>query len=643
MANPISPQLPFDPAEDDLQALDFALILELLPSAALAYNRSSDVIISVNQKLQDLSSFEPLALTGKSLSALISLRLDTNPTGKEARLVQLKTAGGSKIQANLRIRSLSLTNQIVALIFTPPASQAETEIKEGSFTFVESLLRVQAQDSTSAALSAAAEIVHGALHAQAAAAYLLRKAENQLMRVRLNTDLQSAQFPEKLPLASAPALQPLVWKSNQKPSSILEELALVKGFHYLLVLPMVSRNEMLGQIIAAGFGSPPDEENLRQLALLAAGTAGTLHHLERVENAQRTVQRTRQVVQLEHAISDNMEEGLIILTPDLCVAEMNPSAEMMLGYASSEVFLQKADMVLIGNETLSALYKSAQQGISTKAGSNLRLNTRTGKDFLAQVLCIPVMTDGKLSSIVLILHDLSQSEQIRVHTQHLEQRAYLGEVSAAFAHEAKNPINSIMTGLQYIGMTMKSSDPHYDLVSRLQTDCLRLTHLMDSTLTFSKPMEYHFAPVDMAEMLPSILERWAPRMTHLNIRYNFDANPAHPLVKADYRALEQVFVNLVSNAVQAMEKTGGTLNIRVVSAADHLVPAQYDVIVADSGPGIPDDIKEYIFEPFVTTNASGTGLGLAISKQIVSAHKGTINLESYPGGTMFHVLLPKAE
>ena len=643
MANTASPRLPFDPDDNELRALDFALILELLASAALVYNRSNDLIISINQKLQDLTSFEPQVLIGKSLSNLISLKLDTNPTGKETRPVQLKTAGGSKIQANLQIRSLSQTNQIVTLIFTPPAAQAEPESQEGGSGFVESLLTIQSQDSSNAALNTAVEILHRTLHAQAAAAYLARKAENQLARVRLNTDLQSSQFPEKIALEEAPRLEPRIWKSTQKAASTLEELALVKGFHYLLAFPLVHKNEVLGELVAAGFGSSPDEDELRRLGMLAAGTASTLRHLARVENAQRTVQRTRQVVQLEHAISDNMEEGLIILTPDLCVADMNPSAEMMLGYASSEVFLQKADMVLIGNETLSALYKSAQQGISTKAGNNLSLNTRTGKSFLAQVLCIPVMTDGKLSSIVLILRDLSQSEQIRARTQQLEQRAFLGEVSAIFAHEVKNPLNSIITGLQYIGMTMKPGDPHYDLVSRLQNDCLRLTHLMDSTLTFSKPMEYHFATVDMAEMLPSILERWAPRMTRLNIRYNFDANPAHPLVKADFRALEQVFVNLVSNAVQAMEKKGGTLNSRVINAAEHLVPAQYEVIVADSGPGIPDDIKARIFEPFVTTNTSGTGLGLAITKRIVSAHKGTINLESYPGGTMFHVLLPKAE
>jgi len=115
------------------------------------------------------------------------------------------------------------------------------------------------------------------------------------------------------------------------------------------------------------------------------------------------------------------------------------------------------------------------------------------------------------------------------------------------------------------------------------------------------------------------------------------------MVKADYRALERVFENLINNAIQAMEKSGGTLNIKVTEADQHLIPAQYDVIVADSGPGIPDDLREHIFEPFVTTKSTGTGLGLAISKRIMTAHKGNLYVESFPGGTMFHVLIPKAD
>ena len=114
------------------------------------------------------------------------------------------------------------------------------------------------------------------------------------------------------------------------------------------------------------------------------------------------------------------------------------------------------------------------------------------------------------------------------------------------------------------------------------------------------------------------------------------------MVLADARAIEQVFVNLISNAIQAMENEGGTLNIKIHPVSPETNPPQYEIIVADSGPGIPDDLVKHIFEPFLTTKAKGTGLGLAISRRIVTAHKGNIFVESFPGGTMFHVSLLKA-
>ena len=89
-----------------------------------------------------------------------------------------------------------------------------------------------------------------------------------------------------------------------------------------------------------------------------------------------------------------------------------------------------------------------------------------------------------------------------------------------------------------------------------------------------------------------------------------------------------------------MDSNGGLLSVKIQNSTDTKVSNLYEVIIADSGPGIPSDIREHIFEPFVTTNINGTGLGLAISKRIISAHKGNIFVESYPGGTLFHVLLP---
>jgi len=131
-------------------------------------------------------------------------------------------------------------------------------------------------------------------------------------------------------------------------------------------------------------------------------------------------------------------------------------------------------------------------------------------------------------------------------------------------------------------------------------------------------------------------------MYRLNISYNLEQQPANPLVLADARAIEQVFVNLISNAIQAMENEGGSLNIKIHPVSPETNPPQYEIIVADSGPGIPEDLVKHVFEPFLTTKANGTGLGLAISRRIVMAHKGNIFVESFPGGTMFHVLLLKA-
>ena len=111
-------------------------------------------------------------------------------------------------------------------------------------------------------------------------------------------------------------------------------------------------------------------------------------------------------------------------------------------------------------------------------------------------------------------------------------------------------------------------------------------------------------------------------------------------VEGDLRALEQVFTNLIDNAIQAMEPAGGilTINVRHIGEADER--SHVEVNILDNGPGIPPEAKEHIFEPFYTTKRSGTGLGLAIVKRIVTAHKGSIHVSSIPGGTIFRVRIP---
>lgn len=630
----------------DFTLLDRSLILEMLPAAALVYRRTDDKILGANQKFFNLTAYTLDVLTEISLYTLIPGDPDTNPTGEQSRPVRLQIASGDLILAAMRILSISLTNQVVVLTFSPPDSEFEIrrDLLEQEYRFdnFSLLTTLGTQNSSQAVFQTANQIIQRVLDPKLILSYRVNpRDETKLHRNAAPSGADA--FPTNLELhlpESFPALR--LWKLTHEPQNMLEETALMQGYHYLLSLPLYHNGTPQGLFLAAGETPYPDDDTVRYLALMSAHAASAIQGLNSLENAQHTLTNIRHVVQIQHAITDNLEEGVIILTSDLRIAEMNPAAEFLLGYASKEVFRQKAEMVLIGNETLSALYKSAQQGISTLVGNNLSLNNRSGGCFMAKVLCIPLVEKDKVRSIVLILRDVSQTEQIRAHSQQLEQRAFLGEVSAIFAHEVKNPINSISTGLQLMGLTMQPDDPHADLVSRLQNDCLRLTHLMDSTLTFSKPVEYNFAPLDLSSLINSILDRWAPRMVRLNISYNLEYEPEYPMVLADARAIEQVFVNLISNAIQAMENEGGTLNIKIHPVSPETNPPQYEIIVADSGPGIPDDLVKHIFEPFLTTKAKGTGLGLAISRRIVTAHKGNIFVESFPGGTMFHVSLLKA-
>ena len=635
-----------DPAlTSDLQKLSQSALLDLIPEPAVVYLRSKDTLVLANQPFLDLSGYSSSDLQKLGLSAVIPEEPDTNPSPKEARQISLQISSGELLPVLLKIHSLSPTNQIVVLVFSTILEENlfRQDLLDQEYRYDN--LRLLTELAEQPTVEALYKMVSMIISKTSKPDFILiyrRNGQSLTLAQEHNSEI-AQYFPEKIEVSDLPKMESTVlWREGKPTLSSFEELSQEIEASYLFSIPLIVNHNMQGLILSGGFGLVPDNETLRYLNLLSIHTSSALKHLSTMDQASTMMRNVRKLARIQQTVTDNLEEGIIVLSPDLRITELNPAAESMLGYASKEVFHERAEMVLIGNETLSTLYKNAQQGIPTLAGHNLNLNTRQGASFPAQVLCLPVKEEGVVRSIILILRNLSQSEKIRAHSQMLEQRAFLGEVSAIFAHEVKNPINSISTGLQLIGMKMAPDAPYAGLVERLQNDCTRLTHLVKSTLTFSKPVEYRIQPVDLASMIPAILDKWDPRMKKLNITYNFSAPKEGLLVKADLRSIEQVFVNLISNAIEAMEDHGGSLNIKLIPASAHIIPSQCEIIIADTGPGIPEDLVEHIFEPFLTTKSSGTGLGLAITKRIVTAHEGNIYVESVPGGSVFHVLLPRA-
>jgi signal transduction histidine kinase len=184
--------------------------------------------------------------------------------------------------------------------------------------------------------------------------------------------------------------------------------------------------------------------------------------------------------------------------------------------------------------------------------------------------------------------------------------------------------------------------PQQESLERLKNECDRLNQLLSDVLFFARPLELKMEPLDLADLMERFLSRWAPRFKQSNINCHTDFAPNLPFASTDPRTFEQVILNLITNALQAMPD-GGTISISMAEKTTNQ-GQMVELRIADTGHGIPANIRDRIFDPFFTTKKEGTGLGLAISRRILTAHKGSISVESYPdAGTVFTIQVPVAE
>ncbi|MCK5346874.1 MAG: PAS domain-containing protein, partial [Candidatus Heimdallarchaeota archaeon] len=336
-----------------------------------------------------------------------------------------------------------------------------------------------------------------------------------------------------------------------------------------------------------------------------------------------------------------VNDGLIFITHNHKIVDINEPAAMALGYSIDEVKGNKIEEIIVGKRPITQILNTiSKDEVKLHDLGDFSLHRRDGQPILINLRAIPLFYDGQSEGMAILLSDLSQHEEFRIRTKQLEQQALLGEVMAIFAHEVRNPIKNISTGVQLLSSNFAADNPIQEEINRLKIDLDRLTELMKSILSFSKTKEYKIESVNIEIMIRNLMERWRLGMSRNNILPRIQCTSNIPNVKGDKRALEQVFTNIIQNALNAMKNQGGVLGIRIESAKTSGVLKMINVDVSDTGPGIPEDIRDRIFEPFFTTKEVGAGLGLAITKRVVSAHNGQIKVESFPGGTVFKIKLP---
>ena len=212
--------------------------------------------------------------------------------------------------------------------------------------------------------------------------------------------------------------------------------------------------------------------------------------------------------------------------------------------------------------------------------------------------------------------------------------ATVGELATGLAHEIKNPLAGLSGALEVLADDLVGSPEQKDVISEMQHQVVRLTKIMESLLNFARPPQPLMRSTDLNATLQNVLFLVQQQRTKAAIEIRTDLAADLPPMMVDAAQLEQVFLNLCLNGLQAIEG-GGVLTVR-----SRPTETGCTVEVEDTGPGIPPEIRPSVFRPFFTTKRNGSGLGLAISARIVSDHGGHIDFQCpQTGGTVFYVHL----
>jgi signal transduction histidine kinase len=223
-------------------------------------------------------------------------------------------------------------------------------------------------------------------------------------------------------------------------------------------------------------------------------------------------------------------------------------------------------------------------------------------------------------------------EQAQAEARRSERLAALGQLSAGLAHEIRNPLGVIKGSAEMLTQKLGGSNPlATELAGYISTETNRLSALVTRFLDFARPLHADLTPQNVTTVLDRALNDVAQFWKGAPVRVEKEYGPNLPMVPLDESLCEQAFVNIVQNAYDAMGSSGGMLRVQVresrTQARDGRSLDGVEVRIADSGPGIPPELREQIFNPFVTTKKSGVGLGLSIVSKIIDGHHGTIRIE----------------
>ena len=332
--------------------------------------------------------------------------------------------------------------------------------------------------------------------------------------------------------------------------------------------------------------------------------------------------------------------GMLLTDANGKIVMANASALRQFGYERDELLGQSVEVLIPGSARSDhrqhhAGFMQAPEARSMGARRELFGLRKDGSEFAVEIGLTPIQT-AKGRGVVASIVDISERKHLEAQLRQAERLAELGTLASGMAHEIGTPMNVILGRAEYL-LHRTTDEGMKKGLTTIVTQVERITKVMNQLLAFARRRTPERRAADLGAIVEDSLEMFQERIAHSRIEVDkMFASPLPP-VRADRDQLMQVLINLVMNSLHAMPE-GGRLSLSLAREGNY---ARLDV--ADTGHGMPEEIRSKVFDPFFTTKefGKGTGLGLTVVKGIIEEHGGTITLESVvEKGTTFTIRLP---
>ncbi|WP_305042784.1 PAS domain-containing sensor histidine kinase [Geoalkalibacter sp.] len=383
----------------------------------------------------------------------------------------------------------------------------------------------------------------------------------------------------------------------------------------------ISRQDEVGQL-AQSFNAMAQELNHRRRRLFDS--------LAALRRSRTQILRERN---FKRTVLENIETGILTLDEHNRVTSLNGSARRILDLAELSSSVDLLACLRAWPELTEALREALPLNPRERWARYVKLERR-GRSLTLRLALVPLVLSETLGRI-LTVEDLTERVTMREHLERMERLASLGRLSAGIAHEIRNPLTGISLMLDDLHDRLLRNPADQSLIQRALQEIERLEGLVNELLTFATTARSTLKPGRLAPVLRDILFLVSKQCERAHIQLEQQIAADLPEFPLDAAKLKQAFLNLLTNAIDAMP-AGGKLRV-----CAELHDDQVRVLIADSGEGISEERLPLIFEPFYTSKGEGTGLGLSITHNIVSDHGGRIEVISHPGqGTEFTLWFP---